>query len=104
MRIPDSLIGKLYNYGSLKNIADGVEFSLKNRLSRALLVGISSLMIGKKSIPIDRISLILRDKKLSPGEISDKNPLPFEMGEKMEIKAKTEPIDENGSCPISVLI
>jgi hydroxymethylglutaryl-CoA reductase (NADPH) len=81
-----------------------VEFSLKNRLSGALLVGISSLMIGKKSIPIDRISLLLRGKKLSPGEISDKNPLPFEMGEKMEIKAKTEPIEEKGSCPISVLI
>ena len=40
--IPSMILKQLYTFGSLKNLPDGVKFSLKNRLSDATRDGVTA--------------------------------------------------------------
>ena len=43
MMIPSLLLKQLYTFGSLQNSDEGVQFSIKNRLSDAILIAIQSV-------------------------------------------------------------
>jgi len=65
MKIPSLILRQLYTNGSLENTADGVRFSLKNRLSDATLTRISGLRIDGDELPLDRFSLVTDDGQRS---------------------------------------
>ena len=44
MFVPSLLLKQLYTFGSLKNSADGLQFSMKNRLSDATLTGLRGIL------------------------------------------------------------
>ena len=46
MKIPSLILEQIYTFGSLENVADGVCFGLKNRLSDASVTGIGHLVAG----------------------------------------------------------
>ncbi len=78
MLIPSLLLKKLYTLGSLKNADAGVQFSIKNRLSDAELIGLRSIAINGTPVALDRVSLTLADgRALSPYEISATHPIAF---------------------------
>ncbi len=52
MFIPKLILKQLYTFSSLKNVSQGLEFSIKNRLTDVRLIGISSIRIAEKEIPI----------------------------------------------------
>ena len=57
MYIPSMLLKRLYTFGSLKNLPDGVQFSVKNRLSDARLTGITHIKINGKTVQPEKLSL-----------------------------------------------
>jgi hydroxymethylglutaryl-CoA reductase (NADPH) len=88
MLIPSLLLKKLYTLGSLHNTPQGVEFSIKNRLSDAELVGLKSVAIDGREIPLRAIKLTMSDgRELLPGDISPNKPIGFPLREIVELTA-----------------
>src|SRR5512134_267644 len=78
MRVPSMLLRQLYTSGSLENVPDGVRFSLKNRLSDAVLVGLERLAIDGRDVPRDAIRLHLGGGvELSADQLSPTSPVAF---------------------------
>ncbi len=61
MKVPALVLRQLYTFGSLVNDADGVSFSLKNRLSDATLTRVVGVTVNGDAVPIDDIRLELHD-------------------------------------------
>jgi hydroxymethylglutaryl-CoA reductase (NADPH) len=88
MFIPSMLLKRLYTFSSLKNVADGVQFSVKNRLSDAKLTGITFIKVGDQPFPLDRTTLILPDgARLTATEIKKDHPLDFALRQTLDIQA-----------------
>jgi hydroxymethylglutaryl-CoA reductase (NADPH) len=86
MFIPSMLLKRLYTFSSLKNVPGGVQFSVKNRLSDAKLLGISSLSIAGREIPLDSAQLTLPDgTRLPATQISKSSPLDFPLRQTLDI-------------------
>lgn len=95
MLVPSLLLKQLYTFGSLKNIPEGVSFSLKNRLSDATVTGLNHVQIGSKKIPLENIELRLEDGQvLHPAHISKDKPVDFPLRAVLEIVAKGESLNE----------
>ncbi|OQY48864.1 MAG: hydroxymethylglutaryl-CoA reductase [Anaerolineaceae bacterium 4572_78] len=90
MQIPSLLLKKLYNFGSLKNKENGVQFSIKNRFPDATFTELISLKIDDGSVSLDDISLDLNGGgQLSPSQITPENPLTFSSQMTVGILMKT---------------
>lgn len=59
MTIPSMILKQLYTYNSLENTADGVKFSLKNRLSDTAVTNVRHIKIDGQEIPKDQIKIDL---------------------------------------------
>ncbi len=55
--IPSMLLRQLYTTNSLKNVENGVQFALKNRLSDGEFTELTSIKINGSEIPKDKISV-----------------------------------------------
>jgi hydroxymethylglutaryl-CoA reductase (NADPH) len=78
MRVPSLLLRQLYTSGSLKNVADGVRFTLKNRLSDAMLTGLNRLAFDGRDVPRDAIRLhIGGGLELTPDQLTPTAPVAF---------------------------
>lgn len=78
MKIPSLLLKRLYTFGSLQNANNGVQFSIKNRLSDAEFTGLSSLTINEKKVPQGVIHIDINNgNKFAVSTISDTNPVSF---------------------------
>lgn len=72
------LLKQLYTFGSLKNINNGVSFSLKNRLSDSELTELTGIKIDGQQIPREKLTFDLGDGSLvAPDEVSENNPIAF---------------------------
>ncbi len=87
--IPTMLLKRLYTYGSLENVNEGVQFSIKNRLSDAELLELQSIKIDGRETPRDRLVLRLNDgTALRPDQISRERPLSFPLRRVVDIEAR----------------
>ena len=69
--IPSMLLKRLYTYASLENTENGVQFSIKNRLSDAKLTGFHGISIDGKEISNDDLSLDFGEGQVvSPDQIN----------------------------------
>ncbi|MFQ5583664.1 MAG: hydroxymethylglutaryl-CoA reductase, partial [Calditrichia bacterium] len=103
MRIPSLLLKQLYTFGSLKNNEEGVQFSIKNRLSDATFTGLKSVLVDGKEIPPKNITLHFDDGKfLTPDQVSSKNPIEFPLRKEISISAKGNSL-EKGAHKIEVV-
>lgn len=59
--IPSMLLRQLYTNNSLKNVNNGIQFSLKNRLSDAEIGELTGIKIDGREIALDKISVDLGD-------------------------------------------
>lgn len=76
--IPSLILKQLYTFGSLKNSDDGVQFSLKNRLSDAKISGLESVKFDGNEVPRTAIRLDLGDGTvITPDSFSEEEPLDF---------------------------
>lgn len=95
MFVPSLLLKQLYTFGSLHNVEQGVQFSLKNRLSDASLVGLHGIKVNGENIPADCIRLNLGDDGLlAPTQISADAPVDFPLRRTLDIFACVDTLPE----------
>jgi hydroxymethylglutaryl-CoA reductase (NADPH) len=82
MSVPSLLLKQLYNFSSLQNTGHGVQFSVKNRLSNAKLIGLSSVAIDAEEIPREALRLAIGGGEIIPlTQVSPAAPLDFPLGQ-----------------------
>jgi hydroxymethylglutaryl-CoA reductase (NADPH) len=92
LAIPSMLLKQLHTFGSLKNTADGVQFSVKNRLSDARLTGLTGLRFDGYEVPADSIAIRLEDgTTLNPAQLAA-NPIDFPLRRTLDIIAAIDPL------------
>lgn len=67
MKVPSMLLRKLYNYSSLRNLDQDIQFSLKNHLDDVTLQQVQRVAIDDQDIPVELIQLILEDGRIIHG-------------------------------------
>ena len=93
--IPKSMLCKLYNHTSLKNEGGRVQFSIKSRLSPAVLSEISQITINGQPVAHENISVSAESKEAMPlSMVSPDNPLDFPLGALVNFYLDIEPLTE----------
>jgi len=88
MRIPGMILRRLYTNGSLRNVDGGVRFEVKNRLSDAMLTGISEIKINDASIPLDELTLDLGDgEEVRACDVGNGHALQFPLRQSITMRA-----------------
>jgi hydroxymethylglutaryl-CoA reductase (NADPH) len=78
MKIPSLVLRQLYTNGSLTPSADGVAFSLKNRLMDTRLTGLTSVTVDGVEVGADQLTLSLDDGATLPAAgVSSTSPVDF---------------------------
>jgi hydroxymethylglutaryl-CoA reductase (NADPH) len=88
MFVPSMLLKQLYTFGSLKNSPDGVQFSMKNRLSDATVTGLRGIRIDGKEIPLHDVEVRVEDGVFQSHQITAAQPLSFPLRHTLQIVAK----------------
>ena len=92
LAIPSLLLKQLHTFGSLRNTDDGVQFSVKNRLSDATFSGLTGLKFDGYEVPADSIFIRLEDgTTLTPAQLTTQ-PLDFPLRRTLEIVAAIDPL------------
>lgn len=85
MGVPAMLLRRMYVVSSLRNTADGFQFSLKNRLAPATIVGIGTLETGQHIFPPHMMTVEI-DKTSRPATAVDgQRPLTFDINDVMVV-------------------
>jgi hydroxymethylglutaryl-CoA reductase (NADPH) len=93
--IPKSVLGKLYNRTSLRNENGRVRFSVKNRLSPAVLCEISQIAINGQPVAHDRILVAVEASEAIPlSQVTPDQPLDFPLGKLVHFYLDIEPLTE----------
>ena len=92
LAIPSMLLKQLHTFGSLSNTDDGVQFSVKNRLSDAKLTGLTGLKFDGYEVPADSIFLRLENGTLlTPAQLAA-NPIDFPLRRTLDVVAAIDPL------------
>lgn len=95
MQIPSLILKQLYSRGSLQNTDQGVQFTIKNRLSDAKLSELVSVEINGKEIPMRDIQIDMGDGQLiSPSSMDSNNPVDFPLSKSFNVLAKMDKLPE----------
>ena len=86
--IPPIIMKKIYSIGTLKNIEDGVSFSMKNPMKDALITNLAGISINGCEIALDDVSMKSGGTCLEAALISPDHPLPFPMGQDVEFHVR----------------
>ena len=93
--IPMSIIGKLYNRTSLRNEDGRVQFSIKSRLSPAVISAVSEIAINGSVVAHERIFLAVNADEVMPLDTLDAGkPLNFPLGTVINFHLDIEPLAE----------
>jgi hydroxymethylglutaryl-CoA reductase (NADPH) len=93
--IPKSVLSKLYVRTSLRNENGRVRFSVKNRLSPAVLREIAQVSINKLPVAQERITVVVDSKDAMPvSEVSPARPVDFPLGKLLHFYLDMEPLPE----------
>ncbi len=94
MLIPKMILKQLYTLGSLKNVANGVTFAVKNRLSDASFTDMFSLKIAGQEIPLSKISLSSVGTDPIPAAQIAANPIDFPLRKIVNVVAEMDHLPE----------
>ncbi|MBP6664981.1 MAG: hydroxymethylglutaryl-CoA reductase [Chitinophagales bacterium] len=86
MFIPAVLLKRLYTFSSLTNTANGLQFSIKNRLNDAQFTGLKSLKIAGKVINLNDVSIeVSEDHIVAASEVSVDTPINFPLRKQLNV-------------------
>jgi len=86
MKIPSLVLKQLYTFGSLENTPEGLKFSLKNRLSDAIMTHLEAVRIDGKLIPGEELELRpASGEVVRPETISAENPISFPLSRTIDL-------------------
>src|SRR5260370_42475810 len=92
MKIPGLILKQMYALGSLRNAADGVHFSLKNRLADATLTRLAEVSIDGARVPLERLILEPPDGEEGATTIGPGTVLPLPLSRVVRGRAHVEPL------------
>ncbi len=93
--IPSSILSKLYNRTSLRNVDGTVRFSVKNRLSPAVLRRIIRVELDSSPVDLERVSLQTEDGNSLPATgIAPKKTVDFPLGAQLTFSLGVDPLEE----------
>ena len=90
--IPPLILKQLYTRGSLQNVGDSVQFSIKNRLADAVVTGIEGLKIDGKLISLDSVKILYDGAEISASEVSADNQLAFTLRQILDVMVDIDPL------------
>lgn len=79
--VPEFLIKRIYQKGSLKKLEDGVSLVLKNVLGPGLISGFNFIKINDVIFEPKDVKFITNGKEYSGTEVSEANPVVFRLGQ-----------------------
>ena len=79
--VPEFLIKRIYQKGSLKKIEDGVSLVLKNVLGPGLISGFSFVKINDVLFEPKDVKFVTNGVEYSGTEVSEANPVVFRLGQ-----------------------
>lgn len=79
--IPDFLMKRVYQKGSLKQTEEGVCFNLKNVLGPGFISGFSCVKINDAVFGADKVKFITQGTEISAENVNEENPLGFRLGQ-----------------------
>jgi hydroxymethylglutaryl-CoA reductase (NADPH) len=86
VKIPSLVLKQLYTFGGLENEGDGVRFSLKNRLSDAVLTKVNEIRIDDEALPLNEVVFDLGSEGIAePSEVTPDHPVDFPLGKVMTV-------------------
>ncbi len=92
--IPSMLLKQLYTFGSLKNVEQGVQFAIKNRLSDAEFVELQNITIDGRAVPRDSVRIDLGDGTvLTPDQVASGGPITFPLRKTLLVRAGIPALD-----------
>ncbi len=93
--IPSLILRKLYTYGSLRNVPEGLAISLKNRLSDVILTKLVRVRIGPLDLQAEDLEVDLGEGQWRPAsEVSPDKPEPFPLKKVAHIRARGQKVSE----------
>jgi hydroxymethylglutaryl-CoA reductase (NADPH) len=88
VKIPQLILRQLYTFGSLEPHEDGFGFSLKNRLSDAVVTRIHGLRVNGRDVPLDAIEVGTDDgHALRAADVRPERPIPFVLKQVARLRA-----------------
>jgi hydroxymethylglutaryl-CoA reductase (NADPH) len=95
MFVPSLMLRQLFTNGSLRNVPEGVRFSIKNRLSDAALVGLSRVAFNGRDVPPDSLHLLVEGGlRVAPSQVSPATPVDFPLRRTVDIVARVPHLPE----------
>ncbi|MER2600013.1 MAG: hydroxymethylglutaryl-CoA reductase [Caldilineales bacterium] len=92
--IPSMVLKQLYTFNSLRNTADGVRFSLKNRLSDTKVTALHSVKFDGVAVPREALTVLLdTGEQLKPEDLAEK-PVDFPLRKMMDVICRIKPLSE----------
>ena len=79
--VPEFLIKRIYQKGSLKKLDDGASVVLKNVLGPGLISGFNYVKINDVVFEAKDVKFITNGKELIGTEVSEANPVVFRLGQ-----------------------
>ncbi|HEV7509423.1 MAG TPA: hydroxymethylglutaryl-CoA reductase [Thermoanaerobaculia bacterium] len=94
MKIPGLILKQMYTLGSLENVEDGVQFSLKNRLSNATVVGLTEVRINGQAVPLDRVTLEMNGERVAASAITPTSAIAFPLARTVTIHSSGDQLEK----------
>lgn len=83
--IPSLILKQLYTFGSLKNTTQGVQFSVKNRLSDATITDLFEVKFNGTAVPQENVILDLGGGEVMAATAVQQNPIDFPLRRSLNI-------------------
>ena len=79
--VPDFLIKRIYQKGSLKRVENGICITLKNVLGPGFISGFNYVKINDTVYEAKDVKFIMNGKEYTNADVSEENPIAFRLGQ-----------------------
>ena len=79
--VPEFLIKRIYQKGSLKKLDNGASVNLKNVLGPGFISGFNYVKINDVTYEAKDVKFVMNDKEYTSADVSEDNPIAFRLGQ-----------------------
>ncbi len=94
MKIPSLILKQLYTFGSLENEPRGVRFSLKNRLSDAVVTKVYAIAIDGRPVPLSEVLFeVGGGAEIAPSDVAPDHTVDFPLAKTMSVVCRDRTLE-----------
>lgn len=79
--IPEFLIKRVYQKGSLKQTDEGICFNLKNVLGPGFISGFNFVQINDSTFEANKVKFVTQGNEIPAESVNEENPIGFRLGQ-----------------------